>query len=40
MSADGPHQDQQLATAGTPLEDARAAMVLVHGRGATARSIL
>jgi len=37
---DGPHQDQQLVTAGTPLDEADAAMVLVHGRGATARSIV
>ena len=37
---DGPHQGQQLVTAGTPLTDADAAMVLVHGRGATARSIV
>lgn len=40
MTDDGPHQGQELVTAGTPLEDADAAMVLVHGRGATARSIL
>jgi phospholipase/carboxylesterase len=40
MTADGPHQDQQLVTAGTPLSDAEAAMILVHGRGATARSIV
>ncbi|WP_262178693.1 alpha/beta hydrolase [Haloarcula laminariae] len=37
---DGPHQGQQLVTAGTPLDEATAAMVLVHGRGATARSIV
>jgi len=37
---EGPHQDQQLVTAGTPLAEAEAAMVLVHGRGATARSIV
>ena len=37
---DGPHQGQQLVTAGTPLAEAEAAMVLVHGRGATARSIV
>jgi phospholipase/carboxylesterase len=37
---DGPHQGQQLVTAGTPLDEADAAMVLVHGRGATARSIV
>jgi len=36
----GPHQNQPLVRAGAPLEEARAAMVLVHGRGATARSIL
>jgi phospholipase/carboxylesterase len=40
MTADGPHQGQELVTAGTPLEEADAAMVLVHGRGATARSIV
>jgi len=37
---DGPHQGQELATGGTPLDEADAAMVLVHGRGATAQSIL
>lgn len=37
---DGPHQGQQLVTAGTPISDADAAMILVHGRGATARSIV
>lgn len=36
----GPHQDQPLVTAGTPLENADAAVVLVHGRGATAQSIV
>jgi len=36
----GPHQDQQLVTAGAPLEAAEAAMVMVHGRGATAQSIV
>jgi phospholipase/carboxylesterase len=36
----GPHQGQQLLTAGTSLDEADAAMVLVHGRGASARSIL
>ena len=35
----GPHQDQPLVTAGTDLADATAAVVLAHGRGATARSI-
>ena len=36
----GPHQGQPLVRTGAPLEDARAAVVLVHGRGATAQSIL
>jgi predicted esterase len=36
----GPHQNQPLVRAGAPLDEARAAMVLVHGRGATAGSIL
>jgi phospholipase/carboxylesterase len=36
----GPHQGQGIATAGTPLAKASAAMVMVHGRGATADSIL
>jgi phospholipase/carboxylesterase len=37
---EGPHQDQPLVTAGAPLEAAEAAIVLVHGRGATAQSIV
>jgi phospholipase/carboxylesterase len=36
----GPHQDQPLVTGGTDLDDATAAVVLAHGRGATARSIV
>jgi predicted esterase len=36
----GPHQGMPVRTAGVPLENARAAMVMVHGRGATAESIL
>ena len=39
-SPDGPHQGQPVRTAGVPLKEARAAMVMVHGRGATADSIL
>ncbi|MEJ2750182.1 MAG: alpha/beta fold hydrolase, partial [Anaerolineae bacterium] len=35
-----PHQNQPLLTAGTPLEQAAAAMIMVHGRGAPAASIL
>ena len=36
----GPHQDQPVRTAGAPLSRARGAMVMLHGRGATAESIL
>lgn len=36
----GPHQGQPILTAGLPLDQANAAMVMVHGRGATAESIL
>lgn len=36
----GPHQDQPILSAGQPLDQAKAAMILVHGRGATAQSIL
>ena len=35
-----PHQGQPVVTAGAPLAQAQAAMILVHGRGATADSIL
>lgn len=37
---DDPHGDQQLVAAGTELDDGTAAAILVHGRGATARSIV
>ncbi|QLK24751.1 dienelactone hydrolase family protein [Natrinema zhouii] len=44
MSADdrveGPHQDQPLVTGGTDLEDATAALVCTHGRGATAQGMI
>jgi predicted esterase len=36
----GPHQGQPVYFAGKPLAEAQAAMILVHGRGATAVSIL
>ncbi|MGH2493560.1 MAG: alpha/beta hydrolase [Ktedonobacteraceae bacterium] len=36
----GPHQGLPVLTAGEPLASARAAMILVHGRGATAADIL
>ena len=35
-----PHADRPIARAGEPLATARAAAILVHGRGATAESIL
>ena len=36
----GPHQGQKIYAAGKPLGEAKAAMILIHGRGATAPSIL
>jgi phospholipase/carboxylesterase len=36
----GPHQGQPLLRAGEPLPTARAAMILVHGRGASAADIM
>ncbi len=36
----GPHQNQQTLTTGEALDEAQAAVILVHGRGATAQSIL
>jgi phospholipase/carboxylesterase len=36
----GPHQSQPIVTEGEPAETATAAIVLVHGRGATAQSIV
>ena len=36
----GPHADAPVLSTGTPLAEARAAMILVHGRGASARDIL
>jgi phospholipase/carboxylesterase len=38
--APGPHQGQPVLRAGEPLDRAVGALILVHGRGATARSIL
>lgn len=35
-----PHENQPVETAGEPLADAQAALILLHGRGATAASIL
>jgi phospholipase/carboxylesterase len=36
----GPHQGQPFLLTGRPLKDAKAVMVMIHGRGATAESIL
>ena len=36
----GPHQGQYVARGGAPLSRAKAVMVLVHGRGASAKSML
>lgn len=36
----GPHQGQPVLAAGEPLDRAQAALIMVHGRGATAESIL
>ena len=36
----GPHQGQQVLEAGEPLDKAGAAMILVHGRGASAADIM
>ncbi len=40
QSRQGPHQGGRTYHAGKPLTEAKAAMILVHGRGATAASIL
>ena len=37
---DDPHAGQPVRIAGTPLAEARAAVIMVHGRGASAESIL
>jgi phospholipase/carboxylesterase len=39
-AGDDPHAGEELVAAGTPVAEATAAVVLVHGRGATARSIV
>lgn len=38
--ASSPHQGQPVLAAGKPLDDAQTAMIAVHGRGASAESIL
>jgi phospholipase/carboxylesterase len=39
-SAPGPHQGQPILTAGEAVERATGALILIHGRGATAQSII
>lgn len=39
-TTNGPHQKQPVLIAGEPLERAKAAMILLHGRGASAEDIL
>jgi predicted esterase len=36
----GPHQDQPVYQSGSTLDKAQAAMIMIHGRGATAQDIL
>ncbi len=40
MTIQGPHQNPTVYSGGVALEDATSAMILIHGRGATAQSIL
>jgi phospholipase/carboxylesterase len=40
MSSNNPHQDQPTHTGGAALDDARAALILLHGRGASAKGML
>jgi predicted esterase len=39
-SATDPHSQQPVYSTGTPFDEASAALILIHGRGATAQSIL
>lgn len=40
LSVDGPHNGQPVLEAGTALEEAQVAAILLHGRGASARGML
>jgi len=40
MAASGPHAGQPIVRAGAPLEAARVAVIMIHGRGAGPRNIL
>jgi predicted esterase len=37
---EGPHQNQPVVTAGAPITETNAVMILIHGRGASAESML
>lgn len=39
-TSDHPHQDQPLLDGGAPLDDAQVAVILLHGRGASAQGML
>jgi phospholipase/carboxylesterase len=36
----GPHQNQQVVTGGVSIDNAKIAMILIHGRGASAQSMM
>jgi predicted esterase len=40
MNPQDPHESQRVVTSGAPLSDAKAAMIIVHGRGDSAENIL
>lgn len=40
VDPDDPHRDAEVASAGVPLEEAALAVIMLHGRGATATGIL
>jgi predicted esterase len=40
MNVDDPHRNQPILASGRPLDSAKAAVILVHGRGASAEDIL
>jgi phospholipase/carboxylesterase len=40
VTARGPHAGQRVAASGAPLERARAAVIMIHGRGAAAPDVL
>jgi predicted esterase len=40
LNPNNPHQGQPVLTTGAPLDSAKAAMILIHGRGASAGGIL